>query len=71
MRVDGENVIVHFPFCMNNGWQNVGSWRMPYDVSDTLSTQVNFQGSHEMCSADVWWCGTRVIPCRSEATSSG
>ena len=37
MRVNGERVIVHFPFCMNNGWQNVGSWRMPYDVGDTLS----------------------------------
>lgn len=36
MLVNGEKGIVHFPFCMNNGVQNVGSWRMPDDVGDTL-----------------------------------
>lgn len=44
MRVDGERVIVHFPFCMNNSWQNVGSWRMPYDVGDTLSCRSTSKG---------------------------
>lgn len=35
MLANGEKAIVHFPFCINNGGQNVGSWRMPDDVGDT------------------------------------